>query len=528
MKKFKIMMLITLTWLFLIACSNIKQDDSSINSSTPMPSASASNDGQTERSYDLANKDFFKKFIRFLSLKPELLVDALQQEFGETPVKGYDQEAEAQFIRLEKAGLNFYITDNEDIPVSHIEVDSSSPIHLSGAKGKMPLADIMKYAGKTMVYYQGASTAEEKAAYRISYPLDGATVNFTTNFLSENAAKMDISSWGYYDEAPKQSSATRVELEFGTFSIPEHWVGKVAADDGYNQFMLYLIGHTEAYPLFAIEQVHWTDDEIDSENKAVIGKTEDTLIYLTDFTPDIDQWDRSQYMQLKHEIIDILPSFKLSDPEGRTYLDLQKSACNEQVVQLSDADEIEQAFSDFFERYSFFPPNEQELNQYYWEMGDCFSNETHKLLDSHPQLQAKIEALRDRMNRLNHSWMEIRSIIMGGVMWDYFTSRSDSFNEVVLHIYLKQLLSDHDSKPNRELYDEAVTKLKKYQRENSELTIHPIEDLEPELIQEKTKKLNEAYSDILTFFDNDSDRGTSAAAYMLNYLCRYSGQMDDV
>lgn len=392
MKKFKMMMLICATWLLLIACSRINQDDQSVtNSSTPMPSVSAATDSLGDRSYDLANKDFSE----------------------------------------------------------------------------------------------------------------------------------------YDDEASNQLSSTRVELDFGTFSIPEHWVGKVAADRDYNRFRLYFIGQTEAYPLFEIEQVHWSDDKLHSENKAVIGKTEETLFYLADFTPDVAQSDQSQYIQTKHEIVDILPSFKLSDPEGRTYLDLQKSACNEQVTQLSDADEIEQAFSDFFERYSFFPPSEQEINQYYWEMGDCFSNETQKLLDSNPQLQAKIDALRDRMNRLNRSWMGIRSIMMGGVMWDYFTSRSESFNEVVLYIYLKQWISDEGSNPNKELYHEAVTNLKKYQNEYSGLTIEAEEDLEPELIQEKIKNLQAAYSEVLAFFDNDTDRDTSAAAYMLNYLCRYSGQNDD-
>ncbi|WP_435923530.1 hypothetical protein [Paenibacillus sp. DYY-L-2] len=312
------LILIILCTITLAACEE-KASRSGVDLENNGDNSLSTTANKNESSYDLKNPAELKKFVEFFDMDKALLVERSAQQFGESPAEETDPDTGATFLKLEKTGLIFYLTDEEGIPVSQVDILDGSPFHYGGAKSHMSFPEIMNLVGDTMITADPYSEGEEQKEYQITYPLDGVSVAFTSNQVFENSSKMMVNSWGYYDEEPTLLSAKEIHTAHGLFSIPASWVGKIALEDsGTHQIVSFLSPHGY-YPLVEMELFNlseWSELAPEEQNHyQMISKTEDWVFGAKRLSSHpSDKEDAESYRSMQSEIDDVLNSFKSSVP----------------------------------------------------------------------------------------------------------------------------------------------------------------------------------------------------------------------
>lgn len=310
--------LITVCTITLAACAG-KASRSGVELGNNVDNSPLTTAVNIESVHDLKNPAELKKFIEFFHMDKALLVERSAQQFGESPAEETDPDTGTTLLKLDKTGLIFHLTDEEGVPVSHVEILDGSPFHYGYARANMSFPDIMNLVGETMITADPYAEAEEQKEYQLTYPLDGVSVAFTSNQVFGNSSKMMVNSWGYYDEEPTLLSAKEIHTAHGLFSIPASWVGKIALEDsGTHQIVSFLSPHG-SYPLVEMELFNlseWSELAPKEQNHyQMISKTEDWVFGAKRLSGHPgDKKDAESYRSMQSEIDDVLNSFKSSVP----------------------------------------------------------------------------------------------------------------------------------------------------------------------------------------------------------------------
>lgn len=267
--------------------------------------------------YDLGNNNFYDKFTKYFDMDRDSLLQTLEQDFSEVPKEGMDEMTNEKWIRLNKMGLQFFLTDEEEVPVSYVNIDHTSPVHFGGTQGMMNFRDIMNEIGETMIL---AQEEDGQMLYSIRYPIDGVSVIFQTNNVFENSAKMMVSTWGYYDEMPTKLSSKDIKTYYGTLRIPNSWEGNVAVmNNGDRQTVLYL-GHDESFPLVEIitmDKQEWNSMNQKEQTKLLVADHQENWVLAIkklNHEPR-NQQELKQYHDMNMEVNELVKNFELIKTE---------------------------------------------------------------------------------------------------------------------------------------------------------------------------------------------------------------------
>ncbi|GIO85892.1 hypothetical protein J25TS5_28240 [Paenibacillus faecis] len=276
----------------------------------PEPTATVNTEtGQFDPKYDLKNPDFFSKFVAYFDLDKAALIQKLQQDYKEAPIEGTDSATGMPWVKLEKAGLTFYLTEEDEVPVSHVEIAETNPIHYGGARGQMTFSDVMKKAGETMVM----EDPDLEKRYSITYPMKEVSVVFYTNNVYDPSSTMEVSSWGYYDQEPTLRSANEIQTNRGSFQLPRNWVGKISLREMVNTYTLSYLGKKEAYPLVEIVAMNVREwNEMDQAEYKIIFENEDGVVAARrlETNQPSDQEEAEVYLSMESQVDEMLATFQ--------------------------------------------------------------------------------------------------------------------------------------------------------------------------------------------------------------------------
>lgn len=299
-------------FLFVIILSSCESAEITFNNSKVNKIPSTNHEIELHPAFDLKNPDFSTKFMNYFDMDKAQLIEALHQDFSETPIEGVDSNTDMQWIKLEKVGLQFYLTEEMEVPVSHVDIEEASPVHFGRAKARMNFEDIMKQAGDTLILEQEEN---DQVLYSILYPLDGVSVIFNTKNVFENSSKMKVSSWGYYDKAPTLLHANEIPTYYGIFKIPDSWVGRVSLIDYPDTKIISYLGRNESFPLFQIISMspeEWDEmSTSEQERFEIIDKEEGWVMVMKqeDAEPS-DEKEAEEYRVMTSGIEGILKTFE--------------------------------------------------------------------------------------------------------------------------------------------------------------------------------------------------------------------------
>ncbi len=309
MKKIKLSFILFLFVVILSSCESIEKPS---NNSKLDKNPSTNHENEFNPTFDLNNPDFFSKFKNYFDMDKDSLREALEEDFSEKPIEGTEPNTNMQWIRLNKSGLQFYLTEESEVPVSHVDIDESSPIHFGRAKAKMKFEDIMKQAGETLILEQEEN---DQVLYSISYPVEGVSVIFNTKNVFEESANMRVSSWGYYDEAPTLLHANEIPTYYGILKIPDTWVGRISLIDYPDTKIISYLGQNESFPLFQI--ISMSSEEWDGISKSeqeefvTIEKEEGWIMVMKQENAEPnDEIESNEYHAMSSEIEDIIKTFE--------------------------------------------------------------------------------------------------------------------------------------------------------------------------------------------------------------------------
>lgn len=480
--------------------------------------------GKNEPLYDLKNPTELKKFVEYLDLDKALLVEGLAQEFGESPAEETDPDTGATLLKLEKTGLIFHLTDEEGIPVSHVDILDGSPFHYGGARGNMSFPDIMNLVGETMITSDPYSEGEEQKEYRITYPLEGVSVAFTSKHIFENSSKMVVYSWGYYDEEPTLLSAKEIYTAHGKFSIPASWVGKIAlADSGTYQIVSYLSPHG-SYSLIEMESFNLSEwDELnpaEQNNYQIISKTEDWVFGAKRLSEHPNnKEDAKRYQSMQSEIDDMLNSFKSSYQISGSYNSASDLCNDEYISQITRPGQVSQIFEEFFLE-NWKDPSETGMDEAYSEFGKCFAEKIDNVVSGNKSLESTVSQLRTHIPKINNDWYEYQSYLNGGgTMWSHMSIRQASMIDAVIYGFLLQVNTSEGQTENKDEFNKMMDLLnqnREYTSQNSGEAMNPEDQGN---LEETTERLISSYDGLISVLEkiDPNQAGVELLQFTTNY-----------
>lgn len=309
-RKQVILTLILLGVLMAVTACGTRAGQPEATQVQPEPTATVNTEtDQFDPKYDLKNPDFFSKFVAYFDLDKAALIQKLQQDYKEAPIEGTDSATGMPWVKLDKAGLTFYLTEEDEVPVSHVEIAETNPIHYGGARGQMTFSDVMKKAGETMVM----EDPDLEKRYSITYPMKEVSVVFSTKNVYDPSSTMEVSSWGYYDQEPTLRSATEIQTNRGSFQLPRNWVGKISLRDMVNTYTLSYLGKKEAYPLVEIVAMNVREwNETDQAEYKIIFENEDGVVAARRLETNMpsDQEEAEVYHSMESQVDEMLATFQ--------------------------------------------------------------------------------------------------------------------------------------------------------------------------------------------------------------------------
>lgn len=309
-RKQVILTLILLGVLMAVTACGTRAGQPEATQVQPEPTATVNTEtDQFDPEYDLKNPDFLSKFVAYFDLDKAALIQKLQQDYKEVPIEGTDSATGMPWVKLDKAGLTFYLTEEDEVPVSHVEIAETNPIHYGGARGQMTFSDVMKKAGETMVM----EDPDLEKRYSITYPMKEVSVVFSTRNVYDPSSTMEVSSWGYYDQEPTLRSATEIQTNRGSFQLPRNWVGKISLREMVNTYTLSYLGKKEAYPLVEIVAMNVREwNETDQAEYKIIFENEDGVVAAKTLETNkpSDQEEAEVYHSMESQVDEMLATFQ--------------------------------------------------------------------------------------------------------------------------------------------------------------------------------------------------------------------------
>ncbi|AZS14043.1 hypothetical protein [Paenibacillus lutimineralis] len=525
-----ILITLILMIIFLVACDSTKKLSEEPKESSTAIGNQVTLEQATELKpeFDLSNPTFYQNFISYFDMDKESLFAALKKTYDETPVEGIDEKSGLEWIKLKQAGLQFYLTEEAGIPVSQVDIMSSSPIHFGKTKGGMNFADIMKQLGETIIDAGSLGTTEDRT-YRISYPLDEFSVNFTTTNVFEDSAVMSIHSWGYYDEKPTLLNPNEIITSYGTLTLPDSWIGRIAIEDIGNEPTILYLGRHSDFPLFRLSSMNITEwstlSQSDQAQFHIISQDKDWIVAVTTtFTnrPNNEQ-ELSEFNHMKLQLEEIWGTFKstvVSDEieEGNlSYL------CNNSTLELLNIDRVVTVYE---EAHNMISTDESEFatDEYFSEMGKCYSSQIDKLTSKDSSLKISTNKLLDHIKELNGTWFTVHYLADGGgTMWSHFSSRRSAMVDVAVYIYLNQLEINLDQKINKDQISERIDQLSKYREFYYSGSIETINESDIKQLKEARQQLVGSYDNIISILKEMPQ--SEAAMNLFDFLLKYDDQI---
>lgn len=515
-----ILTIIILSLLAFTACG-AKTGPSKGTQADTKNSATATNTetGQFASEYDLKNSEFFNKFIAYFDLDKKALVQKLQQDYKEAPIEGTDLATGMSWVKLDKAGLVFYLTGEDEIPVSHVEVAETNSIHFGDTRGGMKFSDIMKNVGETMII----EDPEAEDRFSITYPLKEASVIFSTKNVYDASSKMKLSSWGYYDQEPTLRSASEIQTSRGSFQLPRNWVGKISLRETVDTYTISYLGKKEAYPLVEIVSMNVSEwDDTDQAKYKIISKNEDGVVAAKTLATNkpSDQEEAKFFLTMETEVEKMLDTFKSNDELGNTNTSGSSSVCTDSLPKVAELKDIFKAFEQYYQNHSE-DPSEAGMDEAYSEFGKCFTEKVNDMVSDNSIKGKEVSDLRASISDLNSSWYDWHYYSEGGgTMWSHMSIRQGSMIDAVLYGYLQQLDSNMGSKSIEAKFNELIQQLMDSRDYYKQGNFEAMNEEDQASLDEATKKLVSSYDDLLSFIKKMPL--TEASILVLEFLSSYN------
>lgn len=469
-----------------------------------------------DAAYDLKNQNFYERFIHYMNLDKASLIDTLQQDFQEAPVEGADDEG-AAWLKLEKAGLVFHLTEEEGIPVSHVDIAELSPIHFGETKAGMSFVEIMNRAGETMIMSSPSGEGDDKE-FSLIYPVKEASVVFSTEQVFEKSAKMMVSSWGYYDEEPKLLSAREVQSYYGSFKLPENWVGHISLENSVDMQLISFLGQKGAYPLVQIEYFHPSDTESRPDDVQVVWKNEDVLITAKlGSNEPADKKEAEQYRVMRSEVDKMLDTFKW-DLQAANVERTPSTAC--QAADITEVGEVGAVFEAYLlEREG--DNSEAGMDAAYEELGQCYTEKLNDFLAENNALKKLANELRTSISDVNTYWFELHYYEDGGgTMWSHLSIRQGSTIDAAIYGYLRQQSSEKKRHVSQSLeFDKQLQLLSGYRDYYQQNSVEALNEEDQALVDEAAEQLVNSYDSLIAVLNTITPN--RAGVDLLEYLSSY-------
>ncbi|WP_334078124.1 hypothetical protein [Paenibacillus sanfengchensis] len=486
----------------------------------PEPTATVNTEtDQFDPKYDLKNPDFFSKFVAYFDLDKAALIQKLQQDYKEAPIEGTDSATGMPWVKLDKAGLTFYLTEGDEVPVSHVEIAETNPIHYGGARGQMTFSDVMKKAGETMVM----EDPDLEKSYSITYPMKEVSVVFYTKNVYDPSSTMEVSSWGYYDQEPTLRSATEIQTNRGSFQLPRNWVGKISLREMVNTHTLSYLGKKEVYPLIEIVAMNVREwNEMDQAEYKIIFENEDGVVAAKTLETNkpSDQEEAEVFLTMESEVEKMLDTFKPDDERGDTNTTGSFSVCTDSLPKVAELKDIFKAFEQYYQNHSE-DPSEAGMDKAYSEFGNCFTEKVNDMVSDNSIKGKEVSDLRASISDLNSSWYDWHYYSEGGgTMWSHMSIRQGSMIDAVLYGYLQQLDSNMGSKSIEAKFNELIQQLMDSRDYYKQGNFEAMNEEDQASLDEATKKLVSSYDDLLSFIKKMPL--TEASILVLEFLSSYN------
>lgn len=467
-----------------------------------------------DAAYDLKNQGFYERFIHYMELDKTSLIDTLQQDFQEAPVEGTD--AGGAWLKLEKAGLVFHLTEEEGVPVSHVDIAEISPIHFGETKAGMSFAEIMKRAGETMIMSSPSGEEEEKE-FSLIYPVKGASVVFSSEQVFEKSAKMMVSSWGYYDEEPTLFSAREIRSYYGSFKLLENWVGRISLENSVDAQLISFLGQKGAYPLVQIEYSHPSDGDSRPDDVQVVLENEDVLITAKLWSNEpADKKEAEQYRVMRSEVDKMLNTFKW-ELQAADVESTPPTAC--QVTDITEVGEISAVFEAYLlEREE--DNSEAGIDEAYAELGQCYTDKLDGFLTENNSLKDLANELRTSISDVNSYWFELHYYADGGgTMWSHLSGRQGSTIDAAIYGYLRQQESEEGQLSNKAEFNKRLQQLSEYRDYYDQNPVEALNEEDQALVDEAVEQLVNSYDALIAVLNTMTSN--RAAVDLLEYLSSY-------
>ncbi|GAA0133211.1 hypothetical protein YSY43_00510 [Paenibacillus sp. YSY-4.3] len=505
--------LISLSVIMLTACGGkaLKSGGTEVTST-----ANSDTRAKFDAAYDLKNQDFYERFIHYMEMDKASLIDTLQQDFQEAPVEGAD-DAGAAWLKLEKAGLVFHLTEEEGVPISHVDIAEISPIHFGEVKAGMSFTEIMQRAGETMIMAVPSDEEEEKE-FNLIYPVKGASVIFSSEQVFEKSAKMMVSSWGYYDEEPTLFSATEIRSYYGAFKLPENWVGHISLENSVETQLISFLGQKGAYPLVQIEYSHPSDGLSRPDDVQVVFENEDVLITAKLWSNEpANKKEAEQYRVMRSEVDKMLDTFKWESQETDVE-NAPSKAC--QAVDITKVGEVDAIFEAWLEQ-NVENYSEAGIDDAYSELGQCYTDKLNDFIAENNSSKNLAAELRTSISDVNTYWFELHYYADGGgTMWSHLSVRQGSTIDATIYGYLRQQSSEKGQASQNEKFNKLLQQLSEYRDYYRQNSVQALNEEDQALVDEAKEQLVESYDRLITIMDNITPN--HAAVDLLEDLSRYN------
>lgn len=504
--------LISLSVIMLTACGGKARKSGGTEIT---PTANSDTRAKFDAAYDLKNQDFYERFIHYMGMDKASLIDTLQQDFQEAPVEGAD-DAGAAWLKLEKAGLVFHLTEEEGVPVSHVDIAEISPIHFGEVKAGMSFTEIMRRAGETMIMATPSYQEEEKE-FNLIYPVKGASVIFSSEQVFEESAKMMVSSWGYYDEEPTLFSATEIRSYYGAFKLPENWVGHISLEHSVEMQLISFLGQKGAYPLVQIEYSHPSDEQSRSDDAQVVFENEDVLI-IAKLMPNepADKKEAEQYRVMRSEVDKMLDTFKW-ESQATDVENTPSTAC--QAVDITEVGEVDAAFETYLlERDE--DNSEAGIDEAYAKLGQCYTDKLDGFLAENNSLKDLANELRTSISDVNTYWFELQYYEDGGgTMWSHLSGRQGSTIDAAVYGYLRQQGSEKGQISKNTEFKKLLQQLSEYRDYYRQNSVQALNEDDQTQVDAAKEQLVESYDELIVVMSQLAPN--RAAVDLLEYLSSY-------